>query len=206
MKPKADIRAEIEAGERWLAEQFDRLGPVPAEPPVEAVRRRTAVALGEQWLAGQMGPRGQSMADGRPPIPADLTVRVKQTIRRELGQLDRPEAAPTVLTHPRFTRWRRWAGSVAAMIAFALVIGQWVWRTEPAQARPSAYDMLLASMDAPASEEDVALSMLDDEIRSLELTVSDPSAGLAADDALYHDTLDDSEQLLAELEADMSAS
>ena len=198
-----DIRGEIDRDERWLDEVAGRSGggDLASEgPSTDLIKRRVRVALGEQWLDGVM-------ADSEPAMPSGLRDRVAQRVWAECGQAGAAEPAPR-----RWTKRLRLGLSVAAAVVAFAFVSRVMWPVaEPdgrggsvVVARASAVEVLLASLGTPPCDDDIRLSMLEHDIRVMELTVLAP-AGRGSDDEELMDDLfyDESERLLAELEADL---
>ena len=196
MTPDKGIRADIQRDERWL----DEVADTPAGPSTDAVKRRVRIALGERWLGSQ------------PPVepPQDLSQRVKRRVWAECGRLR--DAGRSTVVLRRSYRLRRWTASAAAVAAFAFV-GRAMWpvihppdtpvvvRLDTVMAGPDLAETLYqALMNVVPSEDDVALALLEHDVRMMELTVSEP-AGYGSDDGLVDELYDESERLLAELEA-----
>lgn len=203
MTPGKDIRGEIDRDERWLDEVAGRSngGDHASEgPSTDLIKRRVRVALGEHWLDGVM-------ADSEPALPSGLRDRVKQRVWAECGQAGTAEPAPR-----RWAKWMRLGLSVAAAVVVFAFVSRVMWTvSEPdgrgvsgVVVRATAVEILLASLGTPPCDDDVKLSMLEHDIRIMELTVLEP-AGRASDDEELMDDLfyDESERLLAELEADL---
>ncbi len=216
MTRENNIRSDIERDERWLDEVADDTGGdgkngLCHPPPTEAIKQRVRIALGERWLASL--PAGDSKDDLCPP--PELARRVKQRVWAECGRLRdarRPTPAPR-----RSAWWVRPAVSVAAAVAAFAFVARLMWPVSqppgpdvvagvlpPVEARTPAVEVLLASLTAPASEDDVNLSLLEHDIRMMELTVSEPVEYGVGDEELIDELFyEESERLLAELEADL---
>jgi len=189
--PERERQSQIDAGERWLT-------GVDVDPPttdVEGLKRSVRVAALERWLASQ----------DRLAPPQDMAARLKQGVRRECERLRRDGRRLAAFRKVR--RWSAAAASLAACIAVVVlgtrpshVAGPRVVSNAPA----AALDRWMASLHGPMSEEDVSLALLEQEVRSLERSMTGPeSAAIDVDAALMDDLFDDSERLLAELQDDI---
>lgn len=224
MTRENNIRRDIERDERWLEEVADDAGGdgkngLCYPPPTEAIKQRVRIALGERWLASL--PAGDSNNHLCPP--PELARRVKQRVWAECGRLrDARRATVSQGSGSAAPRWRfglgmRVAVSVAAAVAAFAFVTRLMWPVAqppgadvvvgdvpPVEVRTLAVEVLLASLKAPASEDDVDLSLLEHDIRMMELSVSEPVEYGVGDeemvDELYYE---ESERLLAELEADL---
>lgn len=182
-------RADIARDEAWLAERL-----IDSAADAELIKLRVRVELGERWMGSRL-----DLA-----APANLAGRIKARVREELKHAGK-RSPVQVLPLPALARWNTWMRrglAAAAAIAFLFVVQSPLRNTGgysttlAVHAAPS--ELLIASLRARPSQDDLDLSALDREMTALESSFAEPDA-LPVDDALLHSVTDELDRLMDEL-------
>ncbi len=183
------IQQDIARNEAWLA---DRLIDPAAD--AELIKLCVRVELGERWLGSKLDTAA----------PADLAGRIKARVREELKHAGKRPPIQ-VLPLPALARWNTWMRrglAAAAAIGFFAALQSPLRNsggystTLATHVAPS--ELLIASLRARPSQDDLDLSALDREMTALESSFAEPDA-MPADDALLHGVTDELDRLMDEL-------
>ena len=188
------MRMEIERDESWLD-----ACPEPAIPPAVAERTYRAMLHAANasplHMTADHAPRHSDLQFHLPP---PLSVQGGSAIGLSMDG-GRTTVARRVL--PKLRWIHRFAG-IAAAVAICVHLGS-LLSAPAAQPADEAFPLLLASLRGAPEEADMAMRLLDDDLRTLEQNLAARPLSAPSEDAMFESLRDDVDDLLNELEDDL---